>query len=99
MTILLIILLALNLLSLIFYAMDKWKARRGKWRISETTLLLVAFIGPLGAFLGMRLVRHKTKHWKFRILVPLFLLLWIAAAAAIVYNHYSGGSLPAIPLG
>ena len=44
------------------------------------TLLLAALAGgAAGAFLGMRVFRHKTKHWKFRILVPLFLALEILA--------------------
>ena len=71
------ILLVLNLAAFVLYGRDKGKAKRGAWRIPEATLLLVALFGPLGALLGMELFRHKTKHWKFKILVPLFLTLHI----------------------
>jgi uncharacterized membrane protein YsdA (DUF1294 family) len=60
------------------YAIDKWKAKHQKWRIPETTLLCLAMAGgALGAYIGMQLFRHKTKHKKFTFLVPLFLLLWL----------------------
>ena len=77
--ILLIVLIAANLLAFALYGVDKLKAKKGAWRISEATLLLIALLGgSLGALLGMELFRHKTKHWKFKILVPLFLILHIA---------------------
>lgn len=65
-----------NLVVLIIYGIDKRKAVRGKWRISEMFLLVSAFCaGGVGAFIGMRLFRHKTKHAKFNILVPIAALL------------------------
>ena len=82
---LLIALFAVNLLSFALYGIDKAKARRSAWRIPESTLLLVALLGgSAGALLGMELFRHKTKHWKFRVLVPLFLILHIALGAWLV---------------
>ncbi len=87
-TILLAVLLLVNVLAFALYGIDKLKAKKGAWRIPESTLLLVAFLGgSLGALLGMELFRHKTKHAKFRILVPLFLLLHIALG---VYIFKSG---------
>jgi uncharacterized membrane protein YsdA (DUF1294 family) len=78
MEIILILLLVINLISFFAFYSDKKKAERGEWRISETTLLLLAFCGGgLGAFLGMRIFHHKTKKMKFRILVPIFLILQI----------------------
>ncbi len=78
-TILLAALLLMNLLAFALYGTDKLKAKKGAWRIPEATLLLVAFLGgSLGALLGMELFRHKTKHAKFKVLVPLFLVLHIA---------------------
>ena len=75
----LLLLAAVNLVAFALYGLDKWKAKRGAWRIPEATLLLVAFLGgSAGALLGMELFRHKTKHWRFKILVPLFLILHIA---------------------
>ena len=83
-TMLLAALLLMNLLAFILYGVDKRKAQRGAWRIPEATLLLVAFLGgSVGAFLGMEIFRHKTKHAKFKILVPLFLVLHIALAVYI----------------
>ena len=87
-TILIAALLLINLFAFVLYGVDKLKAKKGAWRIPEATLLLVAFLGgSLGALLGMEIFRHKTKHAKFRILVPLFLLLHIALG---VYIFKSG---------
>ena len=72
-------LLLVNIVAFAAYGIDKRKAQKNKWRIPENTLLLLAFLGgALGALLGMRLFHHKTKHWKFKILVPLFLVLQLA---------------------
>ena len=84
MKVLLLVLTALNLTSFALYGLDKLKAKRGAWHIPEVTLLLVALLGPLGALLGMELFRHKTKHAKFRILVPLFLVLHIVLGVYIL---------------
>lgn len=60
---------------------DKYKARKKLWRIPEATLMGVAVIGgSVGALAGMYTFRHKTKHPKFTIGVPLILLMQIAAA-------------------
>ena len=81
-----IIYLALmNLIAFILYALDKFKAKRHMWRIPEATLLAVSFLGgSIGAILGMRLLRHKTKHIKFIVLVPLSLILHIVIITAVV---------------
>lgn len=72
------LLLALNIVTFIVYGIDKLKARKGWWRIPESTLLALAALGgSIGAWLGMLAWRHKTKHWKFRICVPLFLILHV----------------------
>ena len=81
----LLLLIAVNLVSFALYGLDKVKAKRGLWRIRESTLLLVAALGgSLGALMGMELFRHKTKHWKFKILIPLFLLLHMALGVYVV---------------
>jgi uncharacterized membrane protein YsdA (DUF1294 family) len=73
---------ALNATSFAIYGVDKLKASRGKWRISEPSLLIVSFFGPIGAWLGMQYFRHKTQKNKFKVLVPaflgihIFLVLW-----------------------
>lgn len=79
-------LLAVNVAAFAAYGIDKYKASHDKWRIPEATLLwFVVLGGALGALLGMRVWHHKTKHWKFRILVPLFLVLWLAAIGYYLY--------------
>ena len=62
---------ALNFIVFLLYGIDKAKARRGKWRISEAALLLAAVFGPVGALLGMVIFHHKTRKAKFCVLVPL----------------------------
>lgn len=69
-------LILMNLIAFALYGIDKRRAKQGAWRISEYTLLFVALLGgSLGALLGMRYFRHKTRHRKFRYGVPLILLL------------------------
>ncbi|MCC8099424.1 MAG: DUF1294 domain-containing protein [Clostridiales bacterium] len=72
-------LVAANVVTFLLYGLDKAKARRGAWRISERTLLTAAFAGGcVGALLGMQLFRHKTRHRTFQILVSLACVLWVA---------------------
>ncbi len=67
---------AVNIASMIVFGVDKFKSKRGAWRIPESQLLLAAFLGPFGAYLGMLLFRHKTRKLKF-LLVPVFLILQV----------------------
>lgn len=72
----LIYLLGINLIAAATAAIDKRRARRSAWRIPEKTLLLLgAFGGATGELTTMLLVRHKTKHLKFMILLPLFIIV------------------------
>lgn len=72
----------INLVSFMMFGIDKYKARRGQWRISEATLLAVAAIGgSIGAWMGMKVWHHKTLHSKFRYGVPIMLLAHIALMA------------------
>lgn len=81
----LLYLLAVNLAAFLAFGLDKRKAVKGKWRISERTLLLLAvFGGSIGAFFGMRLFHHKTRKKKFALGVPMILILQIAAVCAAV---------------
>lgn len=65
------VLIIWNVIVFAMYGIDKYKAARGKWRISEFTLLAAAFLmGSLGAAFGMEFFRHKTQKMKFRLLVP-----------------------------
>ncbi len=78
-----IYLLIINVLGLLFMLADKRKAIRRAWRIPESTLMGIAAIGgSLGSLLGMYLFRHKTRHKKFTIGIPLFLILHLILLAA-----------------
>ncbi len=74
----------------IAFGIDKLKAKTGAWRISEAALLTLAFCGgAVGALLGMTVFRHKTKKIKFRICLPLALILWAAAGGAVFLKGMS----------
>ena len=80
------LLLGMNVLAYILMAVDKTNAIRKARRIPEAVLLLTAALGgSLGAWLGMVSLHHKTKHKKFLILVPLFLLAHIALGTWLVF--------------
>ena len=71
-------LIFINFLSFTLMGLDKWFSIKKKRRISEFSLLLVSFIGgSIGEMFGILIFRHKTKHLKFILLNPLFLLIWI----------------------
>ena len=72
-------LVVINVVTFFMYGLDKWKAKRSKWRIPEATLLGLAVLGgSIGAWLGMKVWHHKTLHKKFRYGVPLILIAQIA---------------------
>ena len=72
-------LLAINAVTFIVYGIDKYKAKKAKWRIPEATLLLLAVLGgSVGAWVGMKVWHHKTMHKKFKYAIPAILLIQIA---------------------
>ncbi|WP_337779689.1 DUF1294 domain-containing protein [Prevotellamassilia timonensis] len=80
-------LLAINAVTFIVYGIDKYKAKKAKWRISEATLLLLAVLGgSVGAWVGMRIWHHKTMHKKFKYGIPAILLIQIALMAYLHMN-------------
>ena len=80
-TILLVSLFLMNAAGFLVMFIDKQNARRGRWRIPERTLLLLAALGgSVGSLLGMYLFHHKTKHLKFTLGVPLILILQLLLA-------------------
>lgn len=86
MDLLLIYLEFVNVVAFLMYGMDKWKARKGKRRIPEKTLLGIATIGgSVGAFLGMYVFHHKTKKIKFYLGVPVIFLIQMGIAVCIYY--------------
>ena len=81
-------LLAINAVAFIMYGIDKYKAKKAKWRISEATLLLLAVLGgSIGAWMGMKVWHHKTMHKKFKYGIPAILLIQIALMAYLHMNY------------
>ena len=80
-------LLAVNIATLFLHGIDKYKAKKGRWRISEATLLMMAVIGgSIGAWAGMRLWHHKTMHKKFKYGIPVIIILQVALAVYLLTN-------------
>lgn len=80
-------LILVNLAAFIAFYRDKQKAVRREYRTPELELLLFSLAGgPFGSLLAMKRFRHKTRHAKFRILVPLACLVWGSATAYVVIN-------------
>ena len=80
-------LLAINIATFLLYGIDKYKAKKSKWRISEATLLTMAAIGgSIGAWAGMRLWHHKTMHKKFKYGIPLIIIMQVALAVYLLTN-------------
>ena len=80
-------LVAINAVTFIVYGIDKYKAKKAKWRISEATLLLLAVLGgSVGAWVGMKVWHHKTMHKKFKYGIPAILLIQIALMAYLHMN-------------
>lgn len=85
-TALLLWLLIWNALAFALMGIDKHRAQKGRWRVSEKTLFLSALLGgSLGAILGMQFFRHKTKHWYFRVGMPAILIVQLAIGLAVSY--------------
>ena len=80
-----IYLLLINALAFLLMLIDKYKAKKNLWRMRESTLLLIAAIGgSIGALAGMYTFRHKTKHLKFTLGIPVILVLQIVAAYCVL---------------
>ena len=80
-----IYLVVINLIGLLIMYVDKRKAKYGRWRIPERTLLLVALLGgSIGTIAGMYLFRHKTQKLKFVLGFPTILISEIIIVAYIL---------------
>jgi len=74
-----IYLVFINIATFFLYGIDKWKAKRSRWRVPESTLLWMAALGgSIGALMGMKVWHHKTLHGKFKYGIPLILAVQIA---------------------
>ena len=71
--------LAINVATFFTYGLDKWKAKKSKWRIREAALLSLAVLaGSIGAWLGMKVWHHKTMHKKFKYGIPAIIIVQLA---------------------
>lgn len=78
--------LCLSLIGFFSMGIDKYKAKKGSYRISEKTLLLIAaFGGSIGSFLGMKVFHHKTLHKKFTIGIPVIFLIQLLICILLWY--------------
>ena len=78
-------LVLINVITFIVYGIDKLKAKKGRWRIPESTLLLLAIIGgSIGAWYGVKVWHHKTLHKKFTYGIPLIM----AVQLGIFFMYY-----------
>lgn len=75
-----------NALGFLLMGIDKWKAKKGsRKRIRERTLLIIAaFFGALGVYLGLKCFRHKTRHRSFTVTLPLFILVQAVLAVLLI---------------
>ena len=81
-------LLTLNAATFLAFGIDKYKAKHGKWRISEAALLLLALLGgSVGAWCGMKVWHHKTMHKKFRFGIRASFNLQVALAVWIACDR------------
>ena len=78
---------AVNLAGFCLMGMDKRRAKKKAWRIPEKTLFLPAVLGgAAGALLGMKVFRHKTRHWYFRFGMPFILVVQAALAGWLMWR-------------
>ena len=84
----LIYLAVINVVTFFIYGIDKWKAKKSKWRIRETSLLGLAVLGgSIGAWLGMKVWHHKTQHKKFRFGVPAIIIIQLVIIVYYLYEQ------------
>lgn len=90
-SVIMIYLLVVNIIGFGIMGIDKFKAKKGLWRIPESTLFLMAIIGgSIGSILGMYLFHHKTRHWSFvygmpAILIIQLLILFVLSKAPLEF--------------
>ena len=78
--------LIINIAGYLSMSIDKKRAIKGEWRISESMLLSISFLGgAIGSMIGMQVKRHKTKHKKFTIGVPICLVVSSVIIGFVAY--------------
>ena len=84
----LIYLAVINVVTFFVYGIDKWKAKKSKWRIRETALLGLAVLGgSVGAWLGMKVWHHNTQHKKFKYGVPAIIIIQLALIVYFIITN------------
>ena len=80
---------AINMIAFIMYGLDKFKAKRGKWRISETALFVIAMVGgSVGALMAMSLFHHKTQKNSFKYAIPVIMIVHVALALCLLAKWF-----------
>ncbi|WP_209797250.1 DUF1294 domain-containing protein [Clostridium moniliforme] len=78
----------INLIGFFSMLIDKEKAKKHKWRIPENTLIFIALIGgSIGSFIAMNFFRHKTKHFKFKVGIPIILIIQLILIYCIKISY------------
>ena len=81
-------LITVNILTFAVYGIDKLKAKKGKWRIPEASLLGLAVIGgSIGAYFGIKVWHHKTLHKKFKYGIPAIIILQIVGIYLVWFRY------------
>ncbi|MBR7060347.1 MAG: DUF1294 domain-containing protein [Eubacterium sp.] len=79
--------IAINIIGIIINCADKHRAKRGKWRIKEATLWIIGLLGGAPcSYITMKIIRHKTKHKSFMIIMPLLALIQIVILFYFIFN-------------
>ena len=83
-----IYLVSINVVTFFMYGIDKWKAKKSRWRIRETALLGLAVLGgSIGAWLGMKVWHHKTLHKKFKYGIPVIIIIQLVLSVYLIYEY------------
>ena len=86
--IVLIYLAVINVVTFFMFGIDKWKAKKSKWRVRETALLGLAVLGgSIGAWLGMKVWHHKTLHKKFKHGIPVIIIIQLVLSVYLIYEY------------
>ncbi|MBR3021343.1 MAG: DUF1294 domain-containing protein [Bacteroidaceae bacterium] len=89
--IIVIYLIVTNVMAFLMFGVDKWKAKKSKWRIREAALLTLALLGgSVGAWLGMKVWHQKTLHKKFRYGIPAIFILQLIVAGVLLFKFGTG---------
>ena len=80
-------LIAINLVGIFICIKDKYASIKGKWRIKESTLIILCILGAsIGIYFCMKLIRHKTKHLKFMLGIPLIIVIQLILSAVLILH-------------